>query len=199
MKNSNNKQRGSTETRLARIERYVGQHHGEIKASYQGYGYTPTITGGTFMVSNVPQGDTVQQRTGANINLHRILRHAVFNMTSSCTIRIILYRDKFQEGVFPAVTDVLENADVTSTYNFVNVVQRKRFIILNDESQNFTIGGKLTHSSLKSVPHNCKVNYNGTTSTITDQRSNSIFMLVISDTTTPGNINFTTQVQYTDE
>jgi hypothetical protein len=198
MKTKNNK-RGNTESRLARIERYVGQHHGEIKASYQGTGYVPNTSGGTFMVSNIGQGDTIQQRTGNVVNLHRILRNVVYSLNTNCTIRIILYRDKFQEGAFPATTDVIENADVTSTYNFQNVVQRKRFIILHDESQNFTIGGKLTHTSLKSIPHEAKLYYGGSTVAISDQRANAIFMLVISDTATPGNINFTTQIQFTDE
>ncbi len=190
---------GKTETRLARIERYVGQHRGETKANYSGSGYVPTTSGGTFMVSNVAQGDTLQQRTGNVVNLHRILRNIVYNMTTNCTVRIILYRDKFQEGAFPSVNDVLEAPDVTATYNFQNVVIRKRFIILHDESQNFTIGGKLTHTSIKSIPHECRVYYSGSTIAISDQRANAIFMLVITDTATPGNINFTTQIQFTDE
>jgi hypothetical protein len=196
---NNKNKRGTTESRLARIERYVGQHHGEIKANYQGTGYVPTTSGGTFMVSNLAQGDTIQQRTGNTINLHRILRNVVYSMSTSCTVRIIIYRDKFHDGVFPPVNDILENADVTSTYNFQHIVQRKRYIILHDESQNFTTGGKLTHTSVKSIPHECKVYYSGPTAAISDQRANSVFMLIITDTATPGNINFTTQIQFTDE
>jgi hypothetical protein len=189
----------TTETRLARIERYVGQHKGETKSTFSGFGYVPTTVGGTFLVSGLPQGDQLNERTGLMVNLHRILRHIVFQMTSSCTIRTILFRDRFNIGAFPAVTELLESADPSSTYHFRNVVQSKRFVILHDESQNFTLGGKLSHSSLKSIPHNCSIKYGGTGSAVTDVRANAIFLLVISDTSTPGNINITTQLQYTDE
>jgi hypothetical protein len=197
--NKRNRNKKTTESRLARIERYVGQHHGEVKANYIGTGYVPNTSGGTFMVSSIAQGDTIQERTGNCINLHSILRNVVYTMTTSCTVRILLYRDRFNEGAFPAVNDVLENQDVTSPYNFQNVVQRKRFIILHDESQNFTTGGKLTHTSMKSIPHECKVYYSGATSAISNMRANNIFMIVITDQATPGSINYTTQVQFTDE
>jgi hypothetical protein len=170
-----------------------------VKANYIGTGYVPNTSGGTFMVSSIAQGDTIQERTGNCINLHRILRNVVYTMTTNCTIRIVLYRDRFNEGAFPAVNEVLENQDVTSPYNFQNVVQRKRFIILHDESQNFTTGGKLTHTSMKSIPHTCKVYYSGATAAITNMKANNIFMIVISDQATPGSINYTTQVQFTDE
>jgi hypothetical protein len=199
IKSNGKSKKDKTDSRLARIERYVGEHRGELKANYQGTGYVPTTSGGTFMVSSVAQGDTLQQRTGSSINLHRILRNVVYTMTTNCTVRVIIYRDRFNEGAFPATNEVLENQDVTSTYNFQNVVTRKRFIILHDESQNFTTGGKLVHTSLKSIPHQCRVYFSGATSGISDVRANAIFMLIITDQTAPGSINLTTQIQFTDE
>jgi len=199
MKSQLSKIKQNTNARLRRVEKYISTHSGDVKADSSAVAFTPAVVGVGYFLSPISQGDTGSTRTGNAINMHEFSLGALFKMTLTCSVRIVVVQDRFNLGVIPSVTDVLDSSDVVSPLNYLNCVVTKRFKILEDYVEHFTIGGKLAASRRKIHKIDSKLYYSGPLNTAADARANNIYCVVLTDTPLAGQVNFYTRTQFTDE
>ncbi len=185
--------------RLSNVERYLATHRGDVKAKSQAEAFTPSTTGAVYYVSNISQSDTAEGRTGDVINAHNFTLGVRFKMTASCSVRIILVRDTQQQGAIPAVSDILDSGDVISPLNYVNTVAQKRFIVLEDYTKHFTVGGVETDTHRRRLKFNHKMRWVDSSGAATSARANNLYAVVISDTGTAGTVSLYTRLEFTDE
>jgi hypothetical protein len=194
-----NNQSTAMATRLSRVERYLRTHAGDIKAYAASSAFAPTTSGTVASLTPLAQGDTSETRTGLRVNGHTISLGVLFKMTATCTVRILLVRDTMQNGASPAVTDILDSADVIAPQNYINTVAQKRFIVIEDYTEHFSLNGNLSASRRKLHNYQHKVHYSGAGSTVAELRSNNVFAVVICDTNAAGQVNLYSQFRFTDE
>lgn len=158
------------------------------------------------VVSNVTtacvQGNDIFQRNGDQITIKSM--DFRFDTTSTgagnaTTFRIIVFADMTANGAAPAVTDVLDQADLRSAYKHI-AIQRKRFRIFHDKFYTNVFGTPTqSRDILLRFPNlNHTVYYNGTTATSTDNGKGAVFVLVISTSTGNGGWSFLPDIRYTD-
>ncbi len=181
-------------------------------------GVIETPTGGTqgTMVI-IAQGNTKSTRIGRksvikqinwryNISLPSVIDQV--GVSTSDTVRVILYQDKQCNGATATVTDILETADYQS---FNQLANKHRFRILMDRTHdiNRLTGWSVsaTNSTVFSVENsysfykkcNITIEYDNTgpTGALTTIRSNNICVLLISKI---GNADFDSQfrLRFTD-
>lgn len=134
---------------------------------------------------SIAQGDTTGARTGNSILVRNLLlriRWSKDGAASTTVGRFILFQDKQQVGdTTPAVTDILEAADVDSP---LNLSSSGRFKVLMNKTINLTTYNPIYHKETyrKLYTH---VRYNGTGAT--DYQKGGLYLLFISDqpTNTP--------------
>jgi len=140
-------------------------------------------TGSILNLVAIGQGDTAaSNRTGNSILMRNHLTRIRFTKSSAATttiVRYMIFQDTQQVGdTSPAVTDVLDTADVDSP---LNLAASGRFKVLCNKTislhSNYPIFHKETYKSLYS-----HIRYNGTTSS--DIQKNGLYMLVIADQAT---------------
>lgn len=157
-------------------------------------GNVVTAGGAVFNLSNaIIVGDTNSTRDGSQVNLTQVkMRFQTQGVAVSGTTRTIVFQDTQNNGVLPAVTEVLDNANVISPLNVLNVITNKRFKILSDDVINCNIAGE----NLKYVSHtfkkklNKKVTYNAATAIAAANGRNALFMLVIGTATNTFDFGF---------
>jgi len=122
-------------------------------------------------------------------------------------VRVILGIDKQANGAAPAVLDVLQTQ---TPYSFRNMYTLNRFIILKDKlfdmNQNlYTTTGPTVGENGRILKFAWKgqlpILYSGSTASITEIKSNNIFLLVISDRDgydTEDGVQGTVRIKYTD-
>jgi len=187
--------------RLAKLEQYRASHQGDLKkAVVQGY-YTPLTTGTVYYLSGTATGDTFDDRAGLVINVQRYFLKLNFKMTTTCAVRIIVFKDKFNQGSSPAVSGggILEVADVTSPLDYTNTVVQKRFSVLHDKTYNFSLNGVLSTSDVKDIAIPMRTRYLGSSASSAFAGQNSLWMLIISDTGSAGSVGFNSRILFTDE
>jgi hypothetical protein len=185
--------------RLKKLERYVATHRGDVKARTLSTAFAPTIAGVVASLSTVGQGDTVDTRTGDKINAHSIQVGTLFKMTATCSVRVVVFYDRFNTGSVPATTDILESADVVAPLNYLNTVVQKRYGVLEDYTLHFSSAGVLSATRHKIVKYEKAIHYSGSGSAAADGLSNMVFICVVSDTATAGQINIYSRLLFTDE
>jgi hypothetical protein len=162
-----------------------------------------TLVGSVLEISRtIIQGDQIFQRSGDQITVKDLEIH--MNTTSTgagnaTSYRVIIFADMTANGAVPAVTDVLDVADLRAAYQNFNR-QRRRFKILHDEyfTNVFgTIHQERTHKFHFPKLHH-KVYYNGTAAAVTDNGKGALFLLVIASTVGLGQFAFLPQITYTD-
>jgi len=168
----------------------------EPKSAVVPYNTVPTAAGAVAHISVIAQGDGLADRSGDKIFVERI--NLMVNSISSASnnTRYIVFRDKFNQGTTPGVTDLLTTAVVASPYSSLNVVQQKRFRILCD----FIISGSTNGKAASVVRKNMVVNqptyFTGAASTT--KASGSLYLLVITDTATTSAHDVEMQIVYSD-
>lgn len=140
----------------------------------------------TWVTNSLAQGDQVANRTGNSILLKSVFLRGTANMSSSATtttMRLIFFLDKENDGATPAVTDVLQTADVKSNYNLLH---SKRFVMLYDRLHVFdaVVGPRLKPFKLMLKPPMTHLKFGGTSGNIADARENHIFLLAVSNEAT---------------
>lgn len=150
------------------------------------------------MSSTIGQGDDINQRNGDVILSQGYTLNFRFRaITTDQTARFILFRDNFNLGTTPAVTEVLAAALYRSEYNPIAVVQQKRFTILLDSFLDSNINGETLKTITKKIPSSGKIFYNGTAAAGASNGRGAIFILVIGDAST-GLHEYTLQIRYMD-
>lgn len=199
IKNKNKNKNNALAKRLQSIEKYVNTHKGDIKQKITYAAITPATTGAVYFLSSIAQGDTNDSRTGNVINLHHVAPHLNFQMTASCNVRIIVFRDKFNQGAIPNIAEVLDSVDTVAPLNYNNCVSQKRFVIIDDYVKHFTTGGVLYDTVMKTYNIETKVRYSGAAATAATCLGNNIFLGITTDTATPGTVALYSRLLFTDE
>lgn len=142
-------------------------------------------SGTVISFSTMAQGlDYAQNRIGDSIKLQRIEMRFRITMTAVATRtqgRVIVFRDLDGYGTAPAVTDVLETADVLSPTKYLNTA---RFSILYDELFALSQNGDSCEVGVISMPHEGHIKYLGTTAAAASNGKGSLYFLIISNETT---------------
>jgi len=134
----------------------------------------------------VAQGDTSTTRDGAQIELTSLKLHYSLELSTAgpALARIIVFIDTMNDGVMPAVTDVLTSAVVQSNYTRdVEIV--KRYHVLYDQVHSLAIGGS-NQGVVKYQNIRCRkvVSYNGVTAATASNGKNSVWTLRIGSVAT---------------
>lgn len=156
-------------------------------------------TGAVINLSNtIVQGDNYNNRSGNTIRLyHQKLLIESSAVTTSSTNRYILVRDMENNGVTPAVTDILDAASYIAGYSSLETVQQHRFVILKDWVTNNNINGEQRTSLSYTNSQPSKVHYNGPTAIASANGKGALFLLVIGSGST-ALYDFSWQGFYTD-
>ena len=171
----------------------------------------------TVVVRNllqVAEGTDDTQRVGRRIFLRRLFLNARIYPTSNSTIhnttRIVIFFDKQANGSTPTISDIFDNVNFMSVYDWNSVP--KRYEIIYDSIRSF--GGNWSQVNSASsepqtgvirldIPLNRLVQYKGTTSAVTDIVSNSLWILHKGNQTLASdagsNINYFCRVSYDDD
>jgi hypothetical protein len=150
------------------------------------------------MSSNIGQGDDVNQRNGDTILTQGYTLNFRFRaVTTDQTVRFILFRDNFNLGTTPGVSDVLASPLYRAEYNPLFVVQQKRFTILLDTFLDSNLNGETLKTMSKRIPPSGKIFYNGAAVAGASNGRGAIFLLVIGDAST-GLHEYTLQIRYMD-
>lgn len=100
---------------------------------------TVSSTGSITDLSAIPQGDTVLARDGDSAKpQYFATRFYMFNDGSygdSTIVRVIYFRAIMENGTTPAVTDILESANVVALKNYT---EKNRFTIISDRTFTWT-------------------------------------------------------------
>ncbi len=182
---------------------------GEKKFFDTTLGSTALATAGVVLndsLNLIPQGTTQSTRIGRKCTISKINMRGFMVLASNATAssevyRIILALDKQANGATAAVTDLLTTADEKS---FNNLSNSGRFMVLKDwygtMNKMADIGTNI-NSVIKPFVFNksCSipVEFSSTMGAITEIRSNNIFLIGVSSSTTL-TFSHTTRVRYTD-
>lgn len=147
-------------------------------------GLLVNISGGVIPLSLIGQGSDYNQRNGNSVKLTSMYMRAYFDISTSqpwTQIRTLVFRDMEGRGSLPAVTDVLETANVTSPLNHLN---GSRFKILFDKFQGFSNQGTNTQHFKIFRKLNTHLKFQGTTAAQASLDEGAIYVLFISDQAT---------------
>lgn len=131
------------------------------------------------------QGTGAQARTGVSVktisNQYRMFVTAsAANTTNDQVYRVIMFRDRNNQGVAPLVTDVLESAFVNAPLNNNN---KTRFEVLHDKID--YVGTNSKQSSIwkifKREKGNSHAYYEGSNNTIAELLRGGVFLLLIGE------------------
>jgi hypothetical protein len=156
----------------------------------------------TEVTRTIIQGDQIYQRSGDQITVKKLKIRMLTSSTgagNATNYRVILFADMTNNGAVPAVTDVLDVADLRAAYQNFNF-QRRRFKILHDKMYT-NVFGTMTQAReivLQYPKLHHKVYYNGSAAAVTDNGKGALFILVIADTTGLGQFNYLPEITYTD-
>ncbi len=162
----------------------------------------------------IPEGNGQSARVGRKVNLTSIGIRGSVKIASTSTlantgdvVRIMVVQDKQTNGASPAVATVLQSADYNA---FGNLANRNRFVILRDkfiaiQSQSGSFDGTNDGFAEAFVffkdyfKVNIPIEYDAsaTDGSLATQRSNNIFVLVISAEGI-ANVDYRTRLRYTD-
>jgi hypothetical protein len=185
--------------RVKRIERYISNHSGDLKAKSQATSFVPPIIGTVNYLSDVSQGDNLETRTGLVINAHHFTLGVLFKMSKDCSVRVVIVRDTMQNGALPVTSDILDSADVVSPLNYQNTVAQKRFMVIDDYTKHFTVGGTLTAHNRTRHKYEHKIRWKNDSGASASALSNNIYAVVITNVADAGQVSLYTRLEYTDE
>ncbi len=156
-------------------------------------------TGTVTYMSTITQGDGRTERTGVSVKV--IKQYATVTMTQHASaletfVRVMFIIDKIPKQALPAVTDILQDADVNS---FINIDAAPRFRILYDKVSSLSSSGSTAKVLKFYSPKVFHLRYDAAGGAVADAVLNPMFMLVISNeaTNTP-TVNVQHRMRYVD-
>ncbi len=157
-------------------------------------------TGSITALSQIATGTNYTDRVGDSIKLQRLEFTMKYLMNTSSTgtvLRIIVFRDLYQQGSDPTITNVIGGASPLNPKNFL---LRDRFSFLFDDLVFMSNVGDDGGVIRFTMPHEGHVRYIGTTATAASNGFGSIYMLLISDeaTNTPS-VTWHSSIYFTDD
>lgn len=164
----------------ASVKRMINERL-ETKTTSFGTSSATTTGGAIGYVSTIAQDDTIFGRTGDVIRPVCLRMRYNFHDTANLNYaRIIVFRDTMCQAASPNVTDILATAQYNSSYNFRNVVQQRRFVILHDHTFGMTPSGFNAQFYEKVIRLKGTIHFVGTGSTAAAAGKNSLFLMTIS-------------------
>lgn len=162
-------------------------------------GTSIVLAGAVVVLTNpIVEGDEVNNRTGTMIRLSRIrVLYRGTSVTTSSSVRFILFRDMFNAGTTPAASDVLPAGNWISHYSDVRQIQQKRYHIIHDVTMDLPIAGENVKTLVFDLPLTGKVFYNGATAVASSNGKGALCLLVIGNATSTA-YDYDTQLVYTD-
>lgn len=143
---------------------------------------TPSTSGVVINMTDVAQGDDAAQRTGRSVLGKSLILNASITKHASATasiVRVLVVKDKENQGTIPAITDLLTSASVNAlrltTSNAARwqmLLDRKYIVDSNQPLRNLKFYIKI----------NSHVLYSGTAST--DEDRGQYFLMLISSEAT---------------
>lgn len=164
-------------------------------------GAVSSASPGTLALSDVAQGTAYNQRDGNSVKASSLfIRGSVVTNPSLAgsygqNLRVVVVRDKDNQGSAPSYTDVFETSSIYSPVNHVN---GSRFDILHDKLYSCTVQNAV-HNFKHYIPLNSHIKWSGTLGNT--YKEGHIFMLYTSDTSTVSNqptVNVYNRVRYVD-
>lgn len=199
-KRSNTKRNAGESKRTVAIVRSLLSTNLERKvSSVSGIGVAVATGGAVIPVTNsIVNGDDIFQRTGTIIKLTRI--RALYRgtaVTTSSSVRFILFRDMLNLGAFPVPSSLLPSGTWISQYSDTRKLQQHRFKILHDITMDLNIAGQNVITKQFDIPVKGLVYYNGLTAVATAEGPGSVYLLVIGNAISTA-YDYTIQTMYTD-
>lgn len=183
-----------------------GQAGKELKTHDLSLTPAPSSTGTFDLLNGIQQGDTSKQREGLkiaiqsiNINLRmRTSTHADFD--KSTVVRVIIIKDRQNQGVVPTSTLILES---NAVFAHKEHDEKHRFQFLFDKK--FVITRNLTNTVktrmlkyYKRFKKPITAWYTGTGGTQADVNKNSLYMFILTDQTQSLDVDGACRIRFTD-
>ncbi len=157
-------------------------------------------SGTIVSLTSVAQGLDYNNRIGDSIKLQRIQIRSKILMNTTSTgsvMRVILFRDLYQNGTAPTFTNLLGGA---GTLNPINWLLKDRFAILADELLFLSPNGQDGAVSEIDLQHEGHVKYIGTSSSSGSNGFGSVYLAALSDESTNlPQLSFHCRVTFTDD
>lgn len=185
---------------LARhFQRFMERRQEKKVYSTQLSGATVSPTGFVISLSTfVVEGADINQRSGTTIRaLHQTFKYTLSTSTVSQSARFIIFRDLFNTGTTPTVTEVLPTTGMLSHFSDTREIQQRRYHILLDKIVDVSIAGDAIKTNRAEIGFKGNVQYNGSTAVATANGRGAIFLLVIGNSNTAV-YDYDWQLHYTD-
>lgn len=179
------------QTLAARIEKKV--------FSVTAVGVSVATAGTVINITNgIVEGDDISNRSGTLIRpvMIRLLYRGTA-VTTSSSVRFILFRDMLNQGTTPAASDLLPGGNWISQYADTREIQQHRFKILNDVMFDLNIAGQNVRTLQSTLAMKGEVFYNGATAVASANGKGAIFLLVIGNAISTA-YDYTVQTVFTD-
>lgn len=166
----------------------VEYKHADSNSTGATTGVSATVANGQMiLLNNVAQGDGGSSRDGNQYKLTNIntkISIVGAPAANSGLVRIVMFVFRGPNGAAPLQTDLFDNNGNLHVHDFRNLEQVPRFRILHDRV--YTLEKEAAgYNFKKSISINkdvdLKVKYNGTTGAYTDIATNSVWLMIISD------------------
>ncbi len=169
---------------------------------------TVTNTGLISLLTGIPQGDDIGDRTGNKLRIQSIEAKGFILSNTAATadvqhLRIIIFRDLEQHGTVPAITELLEGGTYSSLREKLNM---QRFQVIYDEwipmMNTGTAASPITNAKIFKFykkTKGTKVNYIGTSAAQASQGKGNYYLALDGNQATNGptfTVNF--RVRFTD-
>lgn len=188
------------EQRIATVARQVFNNHVEKKVFSVSTVGLAVATGGTMIdvTNGIIEGDDLSNRSGTAIKLVRI--RALYRgtaVTTSSSVRFILFRDMLNQGSTPSTVNLLPAGNWISQYSDTREIQQHRFKILHDVTLDLSIAGENVKTRQYDIPVSGTTYYNGATAVAASNGPGAIFCLIIGNAISTAT-DHTIQLVFTD-
>lgn len=157
-------------------------------------------TGTVSTISTIAQGLDYTNRVGDSIKMQHIYCGYRWQIGASATktfVRTLLVRDLDGYGTIPAVTDILETADVLAPKKYLNT---SRFSVLYDEVETLSSVSEVLTVSRYDTPHEGHIKYLGTTAANASNGKGSMYLVFLSsEATNQPRVDFYARILFTDD
>ena len=185
---------------MANIARKVFDRRVEKKVYSQTAEGASIVTTGAMlgMSVGIVEGDDIANRSGTVIRLTKI--RALFRgtaVTTSSSVRFILFRDMQNQGTNPSPADLLPTSTWISQYADTREMQQHRFHIIKDVTMDLNIAGQNVVTKQYDINLDGKVFFNGAALATTSNGKGALFLLVIGNAVSSA-YDYTVQMVFTD-
>ncbi len=159
-----------------------------------------SATGTITQLTNLTIGNTDTTRIGSKVTVVGVLLTYLQNSDITTNTRVMLVQDKQTNGAVYIPADVLQ--DVTAQDMIVsprNSDNKRRFRVWLDKNHSFSVAGTGTRYFKKFYKMNLPIRYDSNAGTIADLTSNSLSLLISTETAGAGVVNTVfARIFYTD-